>query len=59
MGSVFYLAFAFHELEFDHVDEMWAIVALAIFLSIVLHGITASPVIDHLKEKIQRERIPH
>ena len=58
MGSVFYLSFALHEKAFDHEKEMWAIVGLTILLSIVLHGITASPVINHLKENIPQERIP-
>ncbi len=58
MGSVFYLAFAFNEKAFDHEKELWAIVALTILSSIVLHGLTASPVIKHLKEKIPKERIP-
>jgi NhaP-type Na+/H+ or K+/H+ antiporter len=44
MGSVFYLAFAINQYDFPYEDELWAIVALTILLSILLHGFTASSV---------------
>jgi NhaP-type Na+/H+ or K+/H+ antiporter len=48
MGSVFYLAFAMNEFEFPFEDELWAIVALTILISILLHGFTASSVMKKL-----------
>lgn len=58
MGSVFYLAFAFTEVAFYERKELWAIVSFTIILSILLHGITATPVINHLKREIKEEQIP-
>lgn len=51
MGSVFYLAFAFHELDFGLEDELWSIVSFTIVCSIVLHGLTANPIMKYLKRK--------
>jgi NhaP-type Na+/H+ or K+/H+ antiporter len=48
MGSVFYLAFAMNEFDFPYEDELWAIVALTILISILLHGFTASSVMKKL-----------
>lgn len=58
MGSVFYLAFAFQEADFEGESAMWATVAFTILLSILLHGLTATPVIEHLKEKVPQEGVP-
>ncbi|RZJ72108.1 MAG: sodium:proton antiporter [Flavobacterium sp.] len=48
MGSIYYLAFAFGEVKFDHQEELWAIVAFTILISIVLHGLSATPVMGKL-----------
>ncbi|WP_256011644.1 cation:proton antiporter [Desertivirga xinjiangensis] len=49
IGSIFYLAFAFGEANFEGKDELWAIVAFTILLSIIIHGLTATPVMKHLE----------
>jgi NhaP-type Na+/H+ or K+/H+ antiporter len=53
MGSIFYLAFAIKETKFDHVPELWAIVAFTISLSVILHGLTATPIMKYLEEEIE------
>ncbi|MFD2163141.1 cation:proton antiporter [Paradesertivirga mongoliensis] len=58
VGSVFYLAFAFGEFNFDAESELWATVAFSILLSILLHGFTASPIMQHLRREIPEENIP-
>lgn len=58
MGSVFYLAFAFHELHFNFEDELWSIIAFTILCSIVIHGLTANPIMKYLKKNRKEERIP-
>ncbi|WP_231459933.1 MULTISPECIES: sodium:proton antiporter [unclassified Pedobacter] len=50
MGSIYYLAFAFGEINFEQQDELWAIVAFTILISIVLHGLTATPVMKRLSK---------
>lgn len=58
LGTVFYVAFAFREVEFKYKDELWAIVAFTILISIMIHGITATPIMKHLKEELPTERMP-
>jgi len=54
MGSIYYLAFAFGEVEFEQQDALWAIIAFTILISVVLHGLTATPVMDRLRSKKDR-----
>ena len=42
MGSVYYLAHATGQADFEAADQMWAVTIAAVVLSIVLHGATAS-----------------
>lgn len=58
IGSIFYLAFAFREANFTNKDELWAIVAFTILLSIIVHGVTATPVMKHLQEEMPVKNIP-
>ncbi|PWS26102.1 cation transporter [Pedobacter yonginense] len=48
MGSIYYLAFAFGEVRFDQQDVLWAVVSLTILISIVLHGLTATSIMERL-----------
>ncbi|HEX2574843.1 MAG TPA: cation:proton antiporter, partial [Aquihabitans sp.] len=54
MGSVYYLAYAINEAEFAEAEQLWAITAFTIVLSVVVHGITAAPVIKRLDERRDR-----
>lgn len=58
VGSIFYLAFAFSHATFGNERELWAIVAFTILLSIVMHGLTATPIMNHLKINIPRKKNP-
>lgn len=58
MGSVYYLAFALKEASFSGEAELWAIVAFTLLLSIFIHGLTATRVMEHLKTNIESEPIP-
>jgi NhaP-type Na+/H+ or K+/H+ antiporter len=58
MGSIFYLAFAFSQTQFVFEKELWSMVAFTILVSVVIHGITASPIMKHLKNEIPHEEIP-
>lgn len=58
MGSVFYLAFAFHEAVFDKQQELWALIAFTILLSILVHGISSTQIIKHLNDTLPREKVP-
>lgn len=50
MGSLFYLSFGLNEIAFDSEDELWAIVIFCIGCSILIHGLTASTVINYLRK---------
>lgn len=58
MGSIFYLAFAFREVHFNHEKELWAVVAFTILISILIHGLTATPMMKRLQREIPEEQVP-
>ncbi|WP_101788248.1 cation:proton antiporter [Nonomuraea indica] len=58
IGSLYYLAFALGVADFGvPQEELWAVVAFAVLASIVLHGITATPVMTRL-DRLRDTRRP-
>lgn len=58
IGSLYYLAFALGLADFGvPQEELWAVVAFAVLASIVLHGITATPVMTRL-DRLRDTRQP-
>lgn len=55
-GSVYYLAYALTETDIDGADTLWAIVALTILASIVVHGTLATPTL-RLVDRAARDRV--
>lgn len=51
VGSLYYLAYGLNHGEFPGEDLLWALVGFIILLSILLHGITATPAMRHLDTK--------
>jgi NhaP-type Na+/H+ or K+/H+ antiporter len=49
VGSLFYLAYATHETDFGHHDLLWSTVGFTVALSVVVHGVAATPVIRRLE----------
>jgi NhaP-type Na+/H+ or K+/H+ antiporter len=59
VGSVFYIAYALQAGDFPAADQLWRVVALVVIGSIVLHGITATPVmrlLDRTREEAAKDR---
>jgi sodium/hydrogen antiporter len=57
IGSFYYLSFALYKTNFTHTEELWSIVSFIVVVSIVLHGITASPVMRYLDlRRLKEER---
>lgn len=56
IGSLYYLAYALNEEDFTGAEELWALVALTIVISIVVHGVTAATVTERLDEMREKER---
>jgi NhaP-type Na+/H+ or K+/H+ antiporter len=54
-GSVYYLAYALSETEFPESDELWAIVAFTILLSVLVHGALATPAMSTI-DRMARHR---
>jgi NhaP-type Na+/H+ or K+/H+ antiporter len=49
VGSLYYLAYASGEARFGHLDVLWSTVAFTIVLSVIVHGIAATPVMRRLE----------
>jgi NhaP-type Na+/H+ or K+/H+ antiporter len=48
IGTFYYLSHALEEADFRQADEAWAVAGLTVLLSVVLHGVTAAPVLRRL-----------
>lgn len=58
IGSLYYLSYGLNEAEFPAEETLWALVAFVVMLSIIVHGLTGSPVtnaLDRRREKLLRE----
>ena len=57
IGSFFYLAFALDKINFAEANELWSVVGFIVMVSIILHGITATKVIQMLD--LERKKVGH
>ncbi len=51
VGSLYYLAYATGQAEFPDHQLLWSTVAFTIALSVLVHGITATPVMRRLEQR--------
>lgn len=51
IGSIYYLAHALEEADFARAPTLWAVVAFVVLVSVVLHGVTAFPVMRRLDDR--------
>jgi NhaP-type Na+/H+ or K+/H+ antiporter len=56
MGTIYYLAHAVTEEFFVEIRPVWAVAVFTILVSIVVHGISAGPVLAHLDRRSRDER---
>lgn len=54
IGSIYYLAVGTEAATFSDSDELWSATAFTILLSIVVHGVTATPVMRALDSRRER-----
>ena len=59
IGSIYYLAYATGHAQFGNTDELWAVTIATIVLSIVVHGVTATPVMRELDRRRERRAARH
>jgi NhaP-type Na+/H+ or K+/H+ antiporter len=55
VGTIYYLAYALNHAAFPQAERLWAIVALVILLSIVIHGLTVTPIMRRLDRSQGRD----
>lgn len=55
VGSVYYLAYGINHGDFGNSERLWAVVGFIIVLSIVVHGVTATPLMARLARRRQGE----
>ncbi|MFC7155651.1 cation:proton antiporter [Halomarina halobia] len=49
IGSFYYLAYGLNQAPFPDADSLWALVGFVVLVSVVVHGITATPVMNRLE----------
>ena len=54
IGSLYYLSYALASAEFPQPERMWAIAGLVILVSVVVHGVAATPVMQRLDSARER-----
>lgn len=55
VGSIYYLAFGLNHMAVEGADRLWAIVGLVIFVSILMHGLTVTPIMRSLDRSQGRD----
>lgn len=55
VGSIYYLAYGLNHAPFEGAERLWGIVGLIVLLSILLHGLTVTPVMRGLDRKQGRD----
>ena len=55
IGSFFYLAFALSTTYFSYAKELWSLVSFIVLISIIIHGITASPVMKKIESELPND----
>jgi NhaP-type Na+/H+ or K+/H+ antiporter len=50
IGSIFYLAYATGKGDFEGAETLWSTVAFVVAVSVVLHGVTATPIMRWLDD---------
>ncbi|MBC8091798.1 MAG: cation:proton antiporter, partial [Pseudonocardia sp.] len=51
VGSLYYLAYATTQAEIPGADVLWAVTAFTIVVSVVMHGVTATPVMQWIDRR--------
>jgi sodium/hydrogen antiporter len=51
LGSIYYLAYGLNRMDLADADALWALTALTIFASLIIHGLTARPAMTWLAKQ--------
>lgn len=55
VGSFYYLAYGLNHGEFAEAERLWTVLSLVVVLSIVMHGLTVTPVMRWLDRSLGRD----
>lgn len=55
LGTLYYLSYALGRAPFEQADLLWATAGLTVLISILLHGITVTPVLRAVDRRMGRE----
>jgi NhaP-type Na+/H+ or K+/H+ antiporter len=53
VGSFYYLAYASNQVEFLQVEQVWAVTALVVLISVLVHGVTATPAMAYIDREAE------
>ena len=56
IGSIYYVAYAINHGDFGNSQRLWAIVGFIILASILIHGVSASPMLMRLARRRARQK---
>jgi NhaP-type Na+/H+ or K+/H+ antiporter len=56
VGSFYYLSYGLTQADFPNAELLWAVVALVVLVSVLLHGVAATPVMRLLDRTHRRSR---
>jgi sodium/hydrogen antiporter len=56
IGSLFYLAFAISQADFGTADELWAITSWVILCSLIIHGFSATVIMQRIEKRFPKNR---
>ncbi len=55
IGSLFYVSYGLQKGDFVEENSLWQIICIVVITSVIIHGVTATPVMSHLDRKRIRE----
>lgn len=59
LGSFYYIAYALGQAEFEQPEILWVTVCLVVLASIVMHGVTVTPIMRRLDRQRGSPEAPH
>jgi NhaP-type Na+/H+ or K+/H+ antiporter len=55
VGSIYYLAYGTHHMEVEGIERLWGLLGLVVLFSILLHGLTVTPIMRSLDRRQGRD----
>lgn len=59
LGTFYYMAYAMNRTSFDAAPRLWALASVVVLSSVVLHGVTATPVMNWVDRRRHTHRKEH